>query len=74
MKNKRYAALVMAAILAASAAMPAMAEVVIDGDSSYSSGTTVDSVTASDREADAAVSVSEGDSVSVKGDVDANVT
>ena len=74
MKNKRYAALVMAAILAASAAMPAMAEVVIDGDSSYSSGTTVDSVTASDREADAAVSVSEGDSVSVKGNVDANVT
>lgn len=74
MKNKRYAALVMAAILAASAAMPAMAEVVIDGDSSYSSGTTVDSVTASDREADAAVSVSEGDSVSVKGNVDANIT
>ena len=29
MKNKRYAALVMAAILAASAAMPTMAEVVI---------------------------------------------
>ncbi len=41
---------------------------------SYSSGTTVDSVTASDREADAAVSVSEGDSASVKGDVDASAT
>ena len=39
---------------------------------SYSSGTTVDSVTASDREADATVSVSEGDSASVKGDVDAS--
>ena len=74
MKNKRYAALVMAAILAASAAMPTMAEVVIDGDDSYSSGTTVDSVTASNDEADAAVSVSDGDSVSVKGDVDASTT
>ena len=73
MKNKRYAALVMAAILAASAAMPTMAEVVIDG-TNVASGTTVDSVNVSNGEADAAVSVSDGDSVSVKGDVDATAT
>ena len=74
MINKRCAALVMAAIMAASSAMPAMAEVSIDGNDGYESGTTVDSVTASDEEADAAVSVSDGDSVSVKGDVDASKT
>lgn len=54
MINKRCAALVMAAIMAASSAMPAMAEVSIDGNDGYESGTTVDSVTASDEEADAA--------------------
>lgn len=74
MINKRCAALVMAAIMAASSAMSAMAEVSIDGNDGYESGTTVDSVTASDEEADAAVSVSDGDSVSVKGDVDASKT
>lgn len=74
MRNKRLAALVMAAIMTASSAMPVMAAVEIDG-VEIESGKTIGSVKSKeDTESGAAVSVTDGDSVKVKGNVDATDT
>lgn len=70
MINKRCAALVMAAIMAASSAMPVMAEVWVDGNE-VASGSTVGTVTTENEDSYAGVEVDDGSSVTVNGDVDA---
>lgn len=70
MINKRCAALVMAAIMAASSAMPTMAEVWVDGNE-VASGSTVGTVTTENEDSYAGVEVDDGSSVTINGDVNA---
>ena len=70
MINKRCAALVMAAIMAAYSAMPAMAEVWVDGNE-VASGSTVGTVTTENEDSYAGVEVDDGSSVTINGDVNA---
>lgn len=70
MINKRCAALVMAAILAASSAMPAMASVTIDG-KEVASESTVGAVSTKNEDDLPGVEVTDGSSVKVNGNVEA---